>query len=305
MSEPLKLESISFVNSLSLPALIINSKTGIVVEESPHTINMFGGSLKEKSIFALVKTDITLSEILKVSTKKKGYTAYCRDMSEVLTLRRINQIDDINNATFQAFLTISKLHSDFSLILIEDVTHCMNAFASMQKASLIDELTGVANRRSLNNHLEEMRQENNANKIPFAILFIDCDNFSTYNIKHGHAYGDQVLQRLGRFMSSSFRPADFIGRYGGDEFVVIVKNMDSAKSLKLIATNLQKRVKSIIATPKISISIGGQIIFKAKSKNNFNKLFQRANKNLFEAKKTKRIIISNDESDLRAKKELI
>lgn len=85
--------------------------------------------------------------------------------------------------------------------------------------SLLDELTGVANRRGLERHFDLMRE-------PSTLLLVDIDGFKATNDRLGHAVGDEVLRRLGRLLREHVRSNDFAARLGGDEFVVIFGGAD-------------------------------------------------------------------------------
>jgi diguanylate cyclase (GGDEF)-like protein len=79
----------------------------------------------------------------------------------------------------------------------------------------IDALTGLSNRRTLGLALGRLRPED-------TVVMIDLDHFKAINDSHGHREGDQVLRLFGRTMAASLRAADQVGRYGGEEFVVIL-----------------------------------------------------------------------------------
>jgi diguanylate cyclase (GGDEF)-like protein len=79
----------------------------------------------------------------------------------------------------------------------------------------IDTLTGLANRRTLGRALDRLRPED-------TVVMIDLDHFKAVNDSRGHREGDQVLRLFGRTLAASLRAADQVGRYGGEEFVVIL-----------------------------------------------------------------------------------
>lgn len=99
----------------------------------------------------------------------------------------------------------------------------------LQRMSLIDSLTDLANRRylemSLKSRFEEMMRYGG---LPFGVLFVDIDNFKQVNDTYGHAIGDEVLKKVAQTLSKTMRPFDIAGRWGGEEFVIIVVNIDQA-----------------------------------------------------------------------------
>ena len=98
----------------------------------------------------------------------------------------------------------------------------IEAFKSAQEAASIDRLTRVASRPSLlDNLFQEVGRATRHNR-PLAIAFVDIDHFKSVNDTHGHAAGDVVLRGVAAVFKEHLRAADFIGRYGGEEFMVIL-----------------------------------------------------------------------------------
>ena len=95
-----------------------------------------------------------------------------------------------------------------------------------QKLALLDSLTNLGNRRyieiNLRSKLDEMRRYH----LPFGILFMDIDRFKDINDTHGHVVGDEMLKMIARTLSGNLRPSDMLGRWGGEEFVAIIANLD-------------------------------------------------------------------------------
>ena len=90
-----------------------------------------------------------------------------------------------------------------------------------------DPLTGVFNRRAVLSRLDAAITQAERNKDPLALLFLDIDHFKTVNDTYGHAAGDHCLQGIVETIGRELRDEDWIGRYGGEEFVVVLPNTDS------------------------------------------------------------------------------
>ena len=99
--------------------------------------------------------------------------------------------------------------------------------------------------------------------VTFAILFIDIDNFKSVNDRYGHETGDEVLRVVAQTLSRSLRPFDLCGRWGGEEFLTLILNVDEAY-LEVVA----ERVRALIGQTRIpiqetylqvTVSIGGAI----------------------------------------------
>jgi diguanylate cyclase (GGDEF)-like protein len=93
---------------------------------------------------------------------------------------------------------------------------------SLRQQSIRDPLTGLFNRRYLEESLPLEIQRAKRNNLPFSILMIDLDHFKRFNDTHGHEAGDIVLQALGRFLQRHIRGGDIACRYGGEEFTLVL-----------------------------------------------------------------------------------
>jgi diguanylate cyclase (GGDEF)-like protein/PAS domain S-box-containing protein len=97
---------------------------------------------------------------------------------------------------------------------------------AMIRLAFLDHLTLLPNRRFLEMSLQTALSEYEVHHDPFGVLMIDLDKFKTINDTHGHAGGDRVLQEAARTLIGSLRPSDIVGRWGGDEFLAITRNVN-------------------------------------------------------------------------------
>jgi len=116
-----------------------------------------------------------------------------------------------------------------------------------------DPLTGALNKRALIAKIKRFAMESNKDR-PFSILMLDIDKFKDINDNLGHAIGDQCIVTLSKIALSSIRNVDILGRYGGDEFIILLPNahIDQAQ---FIAERFRKNIEAE-TNPKFTVSIG-------------------------------------------------
>ena len=118
------------------------------------------------------------------------------------------------------------------------------ALTDAERRAQTDSLTGVLNRRSLVERLEAAGLRARARNLPLSLLFIDLDHFKLINDSFGHRAGDACLKAVVEPMQAELRQSDAIGRYGGEEFVVILSSAD-AVAAQGIAERILKRVADL------------------------------------------------------------
>ncbi|WP_024851957.1 GGDEF domain-containing protein [Hydrogenovibrio kuenenii] len=151
-----------------------------------------------------------------------------------------------------------------------------------QKQSETDPLTGLLNRRFID---EKMSMWNQAlNDESKALMIVDIDHFKDVNDTLGHAEGDRILREVAKAIASVVRPNDVIGRWGGDEFVVFLEQVHES-DLEAVCNRLLSKVQTIKLSPEetITVSIGA-----VTASNNFHKMFKEADKLLYAAKQNGR-----------------
>ncbi len=152
-------------------------------------------------------------------------------------------------------------------------------------AASMDELTGIYNRRGC------MERLGNGDR-RYALLFIDIDHFKEINDTYGHEAGDRVLKEVARVIASHIRKDDILCRYGGEEFLLFVANA-SEEQARVIAEKLRKHIQihEFEGIGKVTVSIGIAIRERNES---IGSLINRADKNLYVAKKSGRNMVITD-----------
>lgn len=113
----------------------------------------------------------------------------------------------------------------------------------LQVQSLRDPLTGLFNRRYLEENLARELHRCERRKLPLSVLMLDVDHFKQFNDRHGHAAGDAVLALVGRTLASAVRQEDIACRYGGEEFTLVLPEMDAATAFARAET-IRKTLES-------------------------------------------------------------
>ncbi len=115
----------------------------------------------------------------------------------------------------------------------------------LQRQSLVDAVTGVANRRSFDQTLDRVWRSGTRHDFPVALIMIDVDFFKRYNDRLGHPAGDACLERLANGLVNGLkRPDDFVARYGGEEFAAILPRTDLAGA-SAVAERLRREILNL------------------------------------------------------------
>jgi diguanylate cyclase (GGDEF)-like protein len=149
-------------------------------------------------------------------------------------------------------------------------------YETARKLSLTDPLTALPNRRNFDMFINAEIKRSERYHRPFSILMIDFDDFKNYNDQFGHIAGDKILQRFSQLMKETIRDVDFLGRYGGDEFVAVLPETDHTFALE-VAERMRKKIASQGIKPNITLSIGiASFPQDAKDKKNLTELADQA-----------------------------
>jgi len=113
----------------------------------------------------------------------------------------------------------------------------------LERLATHDPLTGLYNRRELEQQLKDELARAIRYKRPLSLLWLDVDHFKRINDRHGHLAGDEVLRRLSRLLQSRVRTIDYVARYGGEELVIVLPEVDENESLEM-AERLRRLIES-------------------------------------------------------------
>jgi len=177
-----------------------------------------------------------------------------------------------------------------SLILVCFFGFVLSLCTEIQNKNLLrlvseDTLTGVKNRRSFNEKIDEILANYKQSPKPVSMLVLDLDYFKKINDSHGHKQGDQVLIDFAQTVKSIIRSTDYIYRFGGEEFVVIAHS--SLENSGVLGDSIREFIKISPSLSKynVTVSIGVSEIEAADDADSF---FRRADNALYEAKSSGR-----------------
>ncbi len=163
-------------------------------------------------------------------------------------------------AILMVTLTFSALDAHFAARNARLALELQGANEQLRTIALYDKLTGLPNRFLLEDRLRQAALHADRTGTSFSLMFIDLDDFKPVNDRYGHGAGDELLKQVGERMRNALRRHDTVARTGGDEFVVVLTDVENAKT----ATALGEKILAELAKPvmvgphalDISCSIG-------------------------------------------------
>jgi diguanylate cyclase (GGDEF)-like protein len=170
--------------------------------------------------------------------------------SLVIGLRLFDYLDaiSVSAAFFLLFFVIIVLYSYSLTANIEKGRRRLEAERDR------DHLTGLLNRRALYERAERLLCDPVTGRAPLVVLFADLDRFKAVNDNHGHHVGDRVLAEIGRLFAGSVRDTDLVARYGGDEFLLILRDLDLAGAA-VLAGRLQQTLADWSRRENVDLSL--------------------------------------------------
>ena len=200
--------------------------------------------------------------------KTKSETEDCLECSDVERFEKaIVDIQTRDNILLQEFTRLSDCYKKLLLrmnrISVENEqlkTELVNMVRSLDLASRIDGMTGLANRRDIMEKIDREATRSQRHQRPFTILLINIDDFKKVNDTHGYNTGDDVLVEIARVLKSCVRNEDICARWGGEEFLILLPETAVENSLPVANKILEAMSRTEFKANKpgihITVSIG-------------------------------------------------
>lgn len=171
------------------------------------------------------------------------------------------------------------------VIIHSDITQRKLAEQQVERLSLLDPLTGLANRRHLMQFLPSEWQRSRREETPISLILMDIDDFKKINDQHGHVAGDECLKQIAELVQRcARRPGDLAVRWGGEEFMLVLGHTDSDTALA-IATELLLTVRRTESAKHFRRTISLGVSTARPSGDDYEDLIQQADSALYQAKK--------------------
>ncbi len=184
-------------------------------------------------------------------------------------------------------------------LFIHDITERQQLERLRDQEAREDVLTRLPNRRALDERLPEAMARVRRSLTPLAVLFLDLDGFKRINDRHGHAMGDELLRDVAKRLQNAVRETDFVARWAGDEFVVVLEGV-TIEALEPLAQKLIHLIEEPVsvgsATLRVSTSIG-VALFVPEAPETPQELLKRADEAMYNAKRLAKRV-----SNLRARR---
>jgi diguanylate cyclase (GGDEF)-like protein len=160
----------------------------------------------------------------------------------------------------------------------------------LESLAVTDGLTGLYNRKKLDEILADQFERFRRSRRPFALLMLDLDNFKSINDNYGHAAGDTILMEVAVILRQAVRNIDYVARYGGEEFVILLVEADLAEAL-----DIAERIRSVVEIPRygaakklISVTVSLGVTHSRAGDDGPWVVMDRADHALYEAKRAGR-----------------
>jgi len=167
-------------------------------------------------------------------------------------------------------------------------------FSQMEHHSRTDGLTGLLRRRAFMDRMTEEFKRAAVYNTPFSVMMVDIDHFKAVNDTHGHAAGDAVLAHIGKVLKESVYETDVVGRYGGEEFIILLPKADAVGVMRKAEALRQKieREKIVSGFEQLHVTVSIGVAHFPRHGQSSQDLIETADKAMYKSKETGRNRVS-------------
>lgn len=224
--------------------LLTYNKAFLKMVESRGDINVDESTNLRDLYFELDKRDQLIAELKR--------TGICENMEIMVT--------DVNKEIFVGLVSAQAIKIEgepYVLSVIRDVSEMKKMEAEIKKLAITDKLTQVFNRLKLDEYLQIELERSERTKSPFSIILMDIDSLKTINDVYGNPVGDNVLVELAEILKINVRSTDIVGRWGGEEFLIILPDTEVNGAI-VLAEKLREIVEKTVfeKVEKLTASFG-------------------------------------------------
>lgn len=186
------------------------------------------------------------------------------------------------------------------IVTFTDITRLQNLQQKLERISIIDELTGIYNRRHFNRVIKQEVERVKKIGTTLSFVMMDLDNFKRYNDNYGHDKGDEILTKVANtFEASLKRKQDYVFRLGGEEFGVLFSNLDYSYSIEY-ANSVRKNIANLALEHKynepygiVTVSVGLCFVDFGSDDVSITEIYHYADQALYESKANGRNVVSS------------
>jgi diguanylate cyclase (GGDEF)-like protein/PAS domain S-box-containing protein len=237
--------------------LIINPKTGDIIQANLAASNFYGWSQKELMNMKITDINILSKEEVKAEMQ------LAKSLNKTHFLFK-HQLSDGTTKDVEVYSgSIMKGGKKMLFSIINDVTERKDAEKKIKYLAYFDSLTTLPNRKMFSDKLNQAIFKTKQNNLKFALFYIDLDSFKDVNDSFGHLIGDQLLIKVAERLKKTLRKDSKIFRLGGDEFAVILEDISIHQEASIISNRILKQLEKpfilnnneIFSSASIGISI--------------------------------------------------
>lgn len=241
-----------------------------------------------KKIFDLIDSSDISNEQVRGIKKDLTDINFSKDSFESIQARLIHIATSLESETKSLSAKMNENQQTINKLHLK-VKKLETALISAKQESKEDFLTNVATKRALANELKRAEEAYSRYKIDYTLCFLDIDHFKVINDTYGHDAGDVILSSFGKILKKYIRQADFVGRYGGEEFLAILPGVDLASGVHFAEKirSIIENYKFIYKNERINVAISCGVAQRDKCSSAEDTL-ENADKMLYKAKESGR-----------------